>query len=286
MDQFNNAYGFYNQPNNFWQGQSVNVDTRSFCQTLTEDEIKALTQAQDEFTLGITKEEQLRAICMHRDLQGHSMLDTTSNILGEAKCKICGETFNIVDSCTDQDIEDAVNNLLDVLQTTKTLYVDMPVEAARKFYTIIAMLKKVPALYKIASENFTKHENAIIGWRLGHNTPNNGYQAIYSGFFGMNPAMYGMNPGMAPNPAFGGQPNPYYAANPMGYGAPIPPQNQGNPFGTNGAPVAPAPYSPSIQGFQYAAPPTPPVAPVAPVAPQAEAAAPVETVTVDTAFKA
>ena len=285
MDQFN--YGYYNQPNNFWQGQSVNVDTKSFCQTLTEDEMKVLTQAQDEFTLGITKEEQLKAICMHRDLQGHSMLDTTSSIVGEAKCKICGETFNIVDGCSDQDIEDAVNNLLDVLQTTKTLYVDMPVEAARKFYTIIGMLKKVPALYKIASENFTKHENAIIGWRLGHNTPNNGYQAIYSGFYGPNPGMYGygMAPGMAPNPAYN-QPNPYYGAPMMG--APIPPQNQGNPFGVNGAPVAP-PYSPSIQGFQYAAAPAPtpiaPVAPAAPVKPETPAA-PAETIQVDTAFKA
>ena len=276
MDQFNNNYGFYNQPN-YWQGQSVNVDTRSFCQTLTEEEIKALTQAQDEFTLGITKEEQLRAICMHRDLQGHSMLDTTQNILGEAKCKICGETFNIVDSCSDQDIEDAVNNLIDILQTTKTLYVDMPAEAARKYYSIIAMLKKVPGLYKIASENFTKHENAIIGWRLGHNTPNNGYQAIYSGFNPM--AMYGMNP------AFGQQPQPYYQPMQPMMGAPIPPQNQGNPFGVNGAPVQQAPYSPTIQGFQYA---VPPVAPVAPVATQAEApaSAPVETVTVDTTFKA
>lgn len=267
MDQ-NQFFGYYGQPG-LWNGQTVNVDTRSFCQTLTEEEMKSLEQAQEEFTLGISKEEQLRAICMHRDINGHNMLDA-DKITGQAKCKICGETFKIVDRCSDQDIADAVANLIDILQTTKTLYVDMPSDAAKKFYTILALLKKVPGLYKIAVENFAKHENAISNWRFGQNSAVNEYNMLYQGF---NPAM----------------PNPY--AQPMYYqqpvmGAPVPPANAGNPFGFNGQSVAPQPYAPMMQGYQYT-----PAAPVAPVAPVAAPAAPVEnppaeTVSVDTAFKA
>ena len=272
MDQFNN-FGIYGQPG-VWQGQSVNVDTRSFCQTLTEEEMKSLEQAQDEFTLGITKEDQLRAICMHRDINGHNMLDSDP-VTGQAKCKICGETFNIVDRCSDQDIEDAVKNLIDILQTTKTLYVDMPADAAKKFYTILALLKKVPGLYKVSVENFSKHENAMNNWRFGQTNAVNEYNMLYSGYPMMQQPMV--------NPAYAG-----FAPQQPVMGYPTPQQNQGNPFGFNGTPV----YQPQVQGYAYQpmapmAPvaPTAPVAPVAPVAPDVAAPA-ADTVQVDTQFQA
>lgn len=260
-------YGFYGGTP-VWQPQSVNVDTRSFCQTLTEEEMKSLEKAQEEFTLGISREDQLRAICMHRDINGRSMLDLDS-VTGMAKCKICGKSFNVVDNCSDQDIQNAVDNLIDILQTTKTLYVDMPAEAAKKFYTILALLEKVPGLYKVSVENFNKHENAMSNWRVGQNSAVAEYNMLYGG---MNPAM------------------PYMQ--PMGYaqpmmGQPMPQQNQGNPFGFNGQPVQPG-YMPNVQGYSYAPmqPVATPVAPVAPVAATPTDAPKTDTVQVDTQFQA
>ena len=262
---------FYNQP--IWNGQSVNVDRRSFCQTLTEEEMNSLKQSQDEFTLGITKEEQLRAICMQRDINGVSTLEPADGgLTGAAKCKICGEVFRIVDKCDDGDIKDAVDNLVDILQTTKTLYVDMPSDAAKKFYTILALLKKVPGLYKVAVENFSKHENAMVNWNFNKGSVVGEYNMLYSGYNPMQ-ANFGMMP-------------PYMSAyqQPV-MGQPMAPQNQGNPFGWAGQPQQP--YQPQMTGYAYNAPQAP-VAPVAPVAP-APAAAPADApaeVNVTTQFQA
>ena len=228
---------YYQQPG-VWNGQSVNVNTKSYCQTLTQEEMDSLKQAQEEFSLGITKEDQLRAICMHRDIEGHNMLDQDP-VTGQVKCKICGKAFNIVDNCTDKEIQDAVDNLLDILQTTKTMYYDMPSDAAKKFYTILALIEKIPGLYKLATENFAKHENAINGWNFyGNGSIIADYNNLYNGF---TPQMQMM----------GGYQQPMGFAQPMGQ--PVPMQNQGNPFGWGGQPVAPG-YAPQMQGYQYNAP--------------------------------
>ena len=264
---------FNNQP--VWNGASVNVDSRSFCQTLTEEEMNSLKQAHEEFTLGITKEDSLRAICMHRNMQGHSTLEAYDGVSGKAKCAICGEVFNVVDTCDDQSIKDAVDNLIDILQTTKTLYVDMPVEAAKRFYPILALLKKVPGLYKVSIENFQKHENAMNDWSYNKGTTIGNYNMLYSGFNPtINPNMMYSAPYMN---AYMGQ--PAMMQQPV-MGQPIAPQNQGNPFGANGQPVA---YQPQMTGFAYNAP----VAPAAPAPAAAPAAAdPNKDITVNTQFPA
>ena len=259
-------YNQYQQPG-VWNGQTVQVNTKSYCQTLTQEEMDSLKQSQEEFTLGITKEDQLRAICMHRDMEGHSTLET-DGVTGLAKCKICGESFNIVDRCSDSDIQSAVDNLTDILQTTKTMYYDMPVDSAKKFYTILALLKKIPGLYKLATDNFAKHENAINGWQYsGNGSIVAEYNNLYNGFTPQMQMGYGQ-----PMMGFGA---------PM-MGQPMPQQNMGNPFGFNGQPVQPG-YAPQMQGYQYN--PTVPQQPVADVAAPATAPAQ-DTVQVETQFNA
>lgn len=250
---------FYNQ-SPYMAGQTVNVDTKSFCQTLTAEEIESLKQTTEEFTLGITNRDKLISICMHRDLNGKSTLapDPTT---GEVKCLICGESFQLVDRCKEEDIQNAVDNLLDILQTTKTLYVDMPSDAARNFYTIIALIKKIPGLYKISTDNFSKHENAMNqAWGFqGAGNMLNEYNALA---FGYNPYMGSMVQPQMGMPQMGGQV----------YGQPVQPGM--NPFGFNGQPAAPG-YAPQMNGFQYN--PTM-AAPAAPAAPAAEAPKAEETV--------
>ena len=261
--------GFYNGAP-YMAGQTVNVDTKSFCQTLTAEEMESLKQTTEEFTLGITNRDKLISICMHRDLNGKSTLapDPTT---GEVKCLICGETFQLVDRCKEEDIQNAVDNLLDILQTTKTLYVDMPSDAARNFYTIIALIKKIPGLYKIATDNFSKHENAMNnawGFTGGGNMLNE-YNALA---FGYGPMMGGYAMPQQPmmQPQMGGQV----------YGQQMAPG--GNPFGFNGQPVAPQPYAPQFNNFAY----SPGMAPqAAPAAPATEAPAGEET-KVSTTFQA
>ena len=252
-------------------GQTVNVDPKSFCQTLTAEEMESLKQTTEEFTLGITNREKLVAICMHRDLNGKSALapDPTTN---EVTCLICGEKFQVVDRCSEQDIQNAVDNLLDILQTTKTLYVDMPSDAARNFYTIIALIKKIPGLYKISTDNFSKHENAMNGaWTFnsGYGMLNE-YNALAGSMF--NPYM---NPMMGMGQPQMGMPQ----ANGAVYGQQMMPGN--NPFGYGMPSTAPTPgYAPQMSGYVYNPTQAAPVAAPAAEAPKADEA------TVTTQFQA
>ena len=278
-----NNFGYAQQPfPTSYVGQSVNTNPKTYCQTLTQEQMDSLKVAQEEFTLGITKEDNLRAICMHRNIEGYSMLEPDP-ISGEVKCKICGRSFHILDNIGEQDIANAVKNLIDILQTTKTLYYDMPAESATKFYPIIALIEKIPGLYKLAIDNFTKHENAVTGWNKYNTSDFNNFNMLMSGF---NPMMY-----QQPMPGMGMPQQPYGFAQPYGYGQPIPQQNQGNPFGYNGQPVAPAPgYAPQVQGYQYqpvapAAAPQPAPATVPAVAPQPAPAPAADTVEVSTQFQ-
>ena len=269
-------FNFYGQ-SPLMAGQTINVDKKSFCQTLTAEDIESLKQTTEEFTLGITNREKLVAICMHRDINGNSTL-VPDSVTGEVKCLICGEQFQIVDRCSEKDIENAVKNLLDVLQTTKALYIDMPSDAARNFYTIIALIKKIPGLYKVATDNFSKHENAMNGaWSFNSgNGVLNEYAALTGSF---NPYMmgFGMQQPMM-QPQMGG----------AVYGQPMQgPVGQQNPFGFNGAPQAAPVYNPQMNGFAYtpgvAAPQAAPVAPAAPAIAEAPKA---EEVTVASNFQA
>ena len=269
---------FYN-PSPFMAGQTVNVDTKSFCQTLTAEEMESLKQTTEEFTLGITNRDKLISICMHRDLNGKNTL-VSDPTTGEVKCLICGETFQLVDRCKEEDIQNAVDNLLDILQTTKTLYVDMPSDAARNFYTIIALIKKIPGLYKISTDNFSKHENAMTSaWGFqGANNMLGEYNALAYGF---NPMMGGMGFGMQ-QPMMGAPMQPQMGG--QVYGQQM--MAGGNPFGFGGTPVQPnAPqinptYAPQMNGYAYN-----PTAPAAPATPAADAPK-AEDVTVNATFQA
>ena len=131
---------------------------------LTEEEIKSLEKAQEEFTLGISRENQLRA-SMHRDINDRSMLDFETGI---AKCKICGKSFNVVDSISKRDIKKAKQKLIGVLLTTKILYLDMPENIAKYSLKLVCTLEKVPLLHKIVINILCKlynHNNKPCEWR-------------------------------------------------------------------------------------------------------------------------
>ena len=142
--------------------QKEEVDCSNFCQTLTRQQIEHLKNIRSSNgKIIITEDDRLSAICMHRDINGRSALkpDCSTN---EVTCMICGKTFNLLDRLKMEDLEAASSNIIDILQTIKTLYVDMPVESAKDFFTIIALLEKVPELYMMACASFKKHDRDQI----------------------------------------------------------------------------------------------------------------------------
>lgn len=234
---------------------------------LTQDELQNLSNQQSKkFSLEITDEERMRAICNHRTADGADdtlvMYDND-----EVRCQICGAIFRPVENMSDDNVADICNAFVAVLETIKLYSVDIPPQTAREFFQIIAVAKKVPGFVKVALNNFEAHNNynpfkynnsnmdafnvfsSIINGQPvpGQPNPYFGYQQSYG--TGYNPY-----PQQQPNQFTGYQPNQFNGYQPQ-YApgmAPVQQNANTNGFGYNGpaAPQQQQGYQPSTTGYQ------------------------------------
>ena len=80
---------------------------------LSEDEIKALQQNTNMFTLNLTEEEMLRARCNHRSIDGMSDTLVYDQNTGIARCTICGYEFKPIEpNSTYENIKDSTDNII------------------------------------------------------------------------------------------------------------------------------------------------------------------------------
>lgn len=267
---YSGAAGNYN-----YQGYGYNngagVPVQKHNNALTADQIKKLQQNVSQFSLALTEEEYLRAICTHRNAEGTADTLVYDPMTGMARCTICGYEFKPVDAnVSKEEVKGIVDDIINVLQTTKLMYIDLPAEAAAEYYPIIALLNKAPQLFEFAAKNLTKHE--ANNWQfatqnVGAMNMLNNLQSMFAGGMPMQPQ------GTYAPQQMMGQPVPNM---PAGY----PTAAYGNPamsngFGYPGANPAMG-YQPQTANYQF----TPPVtttpaqttvpAPAAPVQAEAE----------------
>lgn len=243
---------FYPDPNNNQQygyGYGVARPKARNTQPLTQEQIAALRNSSDGFDMKVTKEELWAAACTHKELTGQSALRQNED--GSFTCSICHKTFNMVDADRDT-VAKLIKDVIDMLQTCKTIYVDAPAELIEQYFQMIVLLEKFGVLWDHAMRDFSQYDNAY---------PMTQYPIGYSGFNALNALMTnpyaympgvqpGMQPGMVPQqPMQPGMPQqqfaqPVYPQQPMQqpmYGMP------GNPvaYGTPVAAPAPAPVAPA-----------------------------------------
>ena len=249
---------------------------------LSDEEIKELMSNQDSFTLALTNRELLQSYCNHRKPggMGDSLVDDGD---GYVKCTICGARFRVLpDNMTQEEIMESIEQVENIVQTIKIMYVDMPTEAAKEIYPIVPMMQKLGKLFSMAAKNAAKYESNFYQY-------NNGQGGVFSmlnnltNFLGQGGPM--MNPGYGYQQPMMGQPMMNQPAPNMMAGYPQQAYAQQNAFGYPGAQAPQQGYQPGTpNGFAYtpgmqAAPPqaAAPVTPVAPAAP--DGAAPDKTVT-------
>lgn len=247
-----------------YQGMAQPV--QKFNNVLTPEQIKQLQQKGNQFSLSVTEEDILRGVCNHRNADGTGDALTMDPLTGVAMCTICGYKFRPIEpNVSPEEIKEDVERIVDILQTIKLMYVDLPAEAANEYFPIIPLIEKIPQLFEFAAKNMAKHET--YNWQynnrnMGAVSMLNNLQNIFAGNMGFNPAMQQpQQPMMGAPMGMGGYP---MMSNGFGYpgaGAPM-----GNPALNNG-------YTPQTAGFQYVPgqQPAPTVAPTAPEAPVAEA---------------
>lgn len=247
-----------------YQYTGMPVAPQKINNVLTNEEIQKLIQKENQFSLQLTETEVLRAKCNHRTADG--MKDAiTEDFDGVSRCSICGYAFRPLSVQTSvETIQEAVDNIVDVLHTIKLIYIGMPADAAAEFFQIIPLIEKIPKLFEYAVKDYTKHE------RLDPYAYNNRNMSTLNLF---NMLCGGMGMGMAPQqPGF--DPNAAQAQAAPGFVPQMQPgfaQPYGMPYGmpTNGFGYNAPGYVPQTNGFAYQPQPQAPTTDAAaPAAPQ------------------
>lgn len=176
---------------------------------LTPEEIQKIMKKENQFSLALTETEVLRAFCNHRKTDGSDAL-IENPVDGTCRCEICGYTFKPLDAhgTGREQIEAAVSDTLDLLQTIKMIFVDMPADVAREYFQIIPLIEKIPDLFDRAVKNYSKHETFNPYVNSGKNLGTAQLFAALTGFFGGQP--YGGQQMYQQPQQFNGQPNGFY----------------------------------------------------------------------------
>lgn len=238
---------------------------------LSADKIALLQKGISQFKLSVTDEELAKGQCNHYNPNGTTALIQDADGSGGCTCTICNTHFTSREF-TQEEVQIATQNILDILNTIKIMYLSIDPNAACEYFQIIPFIEKIPQLYQIAVSDFKKYE--------GVDNFINPQQQNPFGIFSMmvNPGYAGqMGQPMYQQPMAPGYGMPQQT--PMGYAAPMP--GYGMPQGYNplyaGQPMMPNP------GFVN---PSMPMGNVPVAAPTTPAAAPAqEEVKVDTQFK-
>lgn len=131
-------------------------------QPLTNEQIAALRKDSNTFNMKVSQEEVWKAICTHKDkTTGDYTLDNigTDEKGSIWKCGICGKEFHFLDEISVERVDEIVKDMIDVLQTSKSIYLDAPEEMVRNYYQIIPLLEKLPYLWSQSLANFNKYVN-------------------------------------------------------------------------------------------------------------------------------
>lgn len=282
---FNNNMQFGGVPQNFY-GTGVQYSGMQPNQipqvknNLSQEEIQKLMKKENEFSLALTETEVLRAQCNHRwnEARNGQFDAIVEGADGVCRCAICGYEFEPVDMSTTEDsLKEVVKNTLDVLQTIKLLYLDMPATTAKEYYKIIPLIERIPKLFEMACKSYAKYDSTGM---YGFNNKNMNTMQLYNMLANV---LNGTQP-MPQQPMYN---NPYqqpmqpgYNPNMMGYQQPM--------MGSNGFVAQPG-YMPNTMGYQYdpnAAQQQPAANPAPAAAPAATASTDGKNVTVDATFKA
>jgi len=225
---------------------------------LTNEEIDRLVRKENQFSLVLTEVDKMRATCNHRFNNGQDAITTDKD--GRCMCNICGYEFEPMSENTDEDtLNEVVKATVDVLQTVKLLYLDMPDEVAREYFAIIPLIEKIPKLFTMAVKSYQKYEGynpygfnnknmntmqmySMIAGILGGQQPMGGFAQPMGGYAQPQPGMGFGQPTMSQTMGGFAQPQPG-----MGFGQPM-----GQPYTSNGFVMnQPVGYQPSTQGVAY-----------------------------------
>lgn len=265
-----------------------------YSQPVTPEMSQMMLRDDDTLSVKISPIERAKNMCTHK-YPGKSeiaLVESGRDEIGQiVTCRVCGESFHIImddPKAIATDLQKTCDHLIDIMQSSKTLYLDIPEDFATEFFQIMTLIDRVPKVYEKGFKNFSQYDytNQPQGVYPGMNSFQTVNQFIGGAAMGgINPMMsQPYNPGFQPQYPPAGYQQPVYYPQHDAYGNPINPQQapaypqapvyqQPQPAQTpqygNAMPMGPGAPMPGENPFMYNAPPAPqaPAAGVNPVAP-------------------
>jgi hypothetical protein len=194
MPQQQNGYVPYGMPFGGIPGYQQQYQAPKMHQLLSPEEINTLRQTGQGFSINIDPKDVMKSLCTHKY---NGQYAVNENKDGTYTCAICGATFKPID-LTKEEVEAIVRQTLDILDTIKLMFADMPIDMGREYFPMMELIKKIPEFYQIAHNNFEKYTTIN-----SYSNPQNQYG---NAFYNLSMATgggfnnYGM-PMMAPQPA-------------------------------------------------------------------------------------
>lgn len=143
----------------FYSGYSYGARPAPRCtQPITPELQKLLNQQSNELDIRISNTDKIKNWCTHKE-PTTGRIALVENGDGTVTCRVCGETFHMVDSMTREQVQALCNQMVDVMQTIKTMYLDSPEEFTKAYWQTISMVLKLPELWDRAYKNFTTYES-------------------------------------------------------------------------------------------------------------------------------
>lgn len=239
-----------------------------FTQPVTQEMSKMIFAQEDDLSVKISPIEKAKNQCTHK-FPGTGQLALVEGNDGKVTCRVCGESFHLILDPSAQ-IAKTTEDMRDILQSIKTMYLDIPENFVKEYFQLITLLERAPALFEKAANNFKMYDSYNTS-PMGVYPGMNSFQQVNGMIGGANMGgivpqpMYGYNPaqpGYYQQPGYYSQPNGYYNNAPQQGYYQQPVQNpqqtpqQNWPVNAYGQPVPPAPsaYDPSGNPLMYSAP--------------------------------
>lgn len=206
-------------------------------QPVTAEMSKMIFSQEDDLSTKISPIEKIKNQCTHK-YPGSGQIALVEGSDGKVSCRVCGESFHMILDPT-AEIATTTEKMRDILQSIKTMYLDIPENFAKEYFQLITLLERAPALFEKACKNFQQYDQYSANpMQVGYGV--NSFQQVNGMIGGYNMG------GIAPQPPmYGGM--PYYPQPQPGYNMQQPPQaqpaqpNQSWPVNQYSQPIPPQP---------------------------------------------
>lgn len=123
-------------------------------QPLTAEDIANLKKKPNTFSFTVSAEEAKLNQCTHKYNDKFTISEIGD---GTMCCSICGARFELIKD-SKEEVTRKCQDVINVIQTIKSLYLDIPLEFVGTISSMLPILKLLPRLYELATDNFEQYQ--------------------------------------------------------------------------------------------------------------------------------